>query len=66
MNSNQKTVSEYAELCGLGIAAIYARINRGEIKPDKIKIFGYNTKVIDIKKYPPSKKERRGRKKLVN
>lgn len=61
-----KTVEQYATLCEVGKAAIYARIEKGEVETLTIDVGGYPTKVIDIRKYPPVKSKPRGRKKMIN
>lgn len=62
-----KSVEQYAELCGVKAAAVYARISRAKsIKSETLIIGGYPVMFIDTKKYPTSKKEQRGRKKVPN
>jgi hypothetical protein len=65
MKKNKRlSVVQYSELCGVTKTVIYNRIKKKKIKTSIIDVGGYPTTVIDVKKYPPTGKERRGRIKL--
>lgn len=50
------TPYKYAKLCGVSTQAIYDRIKNGSIQTvDKEDLQGELKRVIDLKKFPPSK-----------
>ena len=62
---NYKTVKDYAAACGVVEGTIYLRLTKGEIQKDEAMSLKCKGVVIDCDKYPPEKKKKAGRGKIV-
>lgn len=60
------SIQDYADKCGVTRATIHNRINSGDIYIDVKKSKEVGGNVIDVKKYPPKKAQKAGRKSVAS